>query len=170
MYVRQGKARKMTKAEEAQTTDRTWYLPHHPVFNPNKPNKIRVVNDAAAEYQGTSLNNSLVTGPDLLQSLVGVLMRFRVGPVAVMGDIEAMFHNILVPKADSDSLRFLWMDDIHSDDPPYSMQMLVHIFGAKDSLTCAIHALHQTARDNQSEFSALTTETILKSGIKTGTF
>ena len=161
-YVQQGKARKMTDKEASQTSDKTWYLPHHPVYNVNKPNKIRVVNDAAAECKGTSLNKSLVTGPDLLNSLVGVLMRFRVGPIAIVADIEAMFHQVLVSKMDTDSLRFLWTDDIDSDHPPYCMQMLVHIFGAKDSLTCAIHALQQTARDNMDNFSALTVETILR--------
>ena len=42
------------------------------------------------------------------------------------------------------------------------MQMLVHIFGAKDSLTCSIHALRQTAKDNTDKFCAATIETILK--------
>ena len=69
-------ARVMTTEEAAKTSDTTWYLPIHPVTNPNKPGKIRVVNDAAAEYQGMSLNKQLMTGPDLVNSLVGVLVRF----------------------------------------------------------------------------------------------
>jgi hypothetical protein len=32
------------------------YLPHHPVFNPHKPVKIRIAFDCAAAYQGKSLN------------------------------------------------------------------------------------------------------------------
>ena len=97
-----------------------------------------------------------------MNQLVGVFMKFRVGRFALCADIEAFFHQVRVPKLDADSLRFLWTDDIHSNAPPYTMQMLVHIFGAKDSATCAIHALRQTARDNHLDFDALTYETILK--------
>ena len=80
-----------------------------------------------------------------------------------MADIEAMFHQVSVSPSDADSLRFLWTDDINSDDPPHVMQMVRHIFGAKDSLTCAIHALQQTARDNIDKFSPETIETVSKS-------
>ena len=52
----------------------TWYLPPHPDFNEHKPNKIRIVFDAAAEHAGVSLNKALITGPDLLNNLAGVLL------------------------------------------------------------------------------------------------
>ena len=47
-----------------------WYLPHHPVLNPNKLGKARRVLNAAAKFHGASLNKSLLTGPDLLQNLI----------------------------------------------------------------------------------------------------
>ena len=149
-------ARKMSPEEACKATVKAWTLPTHPVTNPNKPGKVRLVNNAAAEYQGVSLNSSLLTGPDLLNRLVGVLMRFRGGEVAIAADIEAMFHQVRVSTEDSDALRFLWKDDITSDDPPEMYQMLVHIFGAKDSPTCANYALQRTARDNHQNFDALT--------------
>ena len=54
---------------------REWYLPHHPVVNPHKPGKVRRVLNGAVKFQGHSLNNSLLTGPDLLQSLIHILIR-----------------------------------------------------------------------------------------------
>ena len=96
-------ARKLTAEEAKQTPPRTWYLPIHPVVNPNKPGKVRVVNDAAAVYQGQSLNSNLRSGPDLLSSLVGVLLRFRNGAVAFAADVEAMFHQVRVSEKDADS-------------------------------------------------------------------
>ena len=56
-----GYARKSTK--EA-TEVRTWYIPHHTVYHPNKPKKIRVVFDCSAEFNGASRNRSLMSGPD----------------------------------------------------------------------------------------------------------
>ena len=153
----------MTPEEVQLTTPRTWYLPHHLVFNPNMPGKLRVVFDAAARYEGRSLNESLVTGPDLLNSLVGVLLRFRTHPIAIAADIKAMFHQVKVTLADADSLRFLWKSDIHSQEPPQTLQMMVHIFGAKDSPCCANYAIKSTARDNHEDFDALTYESGIKS-------
>ena len=60
-----------------ERADECWYLPHHAVFHAKKPNKIRVVFDCAAQYNGTSLNEQLLPGPDILNSLIGVLSRFR---------------------------------------------------------------------------------------------
>ena len=48
------------------------------MFTKNKPEKFRIVFDVAAEYNGNSLNMALLTGPDLLNSLVGVLLQFRI--------------------------------------------------------------------------------------------
>ena len=155
-------ARKMSKQEVCTRTSKAWTLPTHPVTNPNKPGKIRLVNNAAAVYRGVSLNSSLVTGPDLLNRLVGVLMRFRCGEVAIAADIESMFHQVRVRRDNADSLRFLWNDDITSNSPPDTYQMLVHIFGAKDSPTCANYALQRTARDNQHNFDALTYYSAIK--------
>ena len=105
--LKNGYARKVP--DEQLTTDRhVWYLPHHPVFHPQKPDKTRVVFDCSAKFQGTSLNNELLQGPDLTNSFIGVLTRFRQGSVAFMADIEAMFHQVRVPLKECDVLRFLW--------------------------------------------------------------
>jgi hypothetical protein len=61
------------------------------VYHPQKPDKIRVVFDCSARYRGTSLNDQLLQGPDLTNSLAGVLTRFREEPVAFMSDVESMF-------------------------------------------------------------------------------
>ena len=94
---------KDTKPEGA-----TWYLPHHPVFHTKKPGKMRIVFDCAARKNGISLNDRVLQGPDLTNSLLGVLLRFRQEPIAIMADIEAMFHQVYVTPRNRDALRFLW--------------------------------------------------------------
>lgn len=121
----------------AKRLAKRWFLTHYGVTNPNKPGTIRVVKDAAAEFQGAGLNKSLVTVPDLLNSLI----KFRCDRVAIARDIEAMFHQVLVPEDDTDPLCFLWSGDIRSNIAPYVVKMLVRIFGAKDSMTCCCYAL-----------------------------
>ena len=69
---------------------------------------MRVVFDCSADFKGTSLNKNLMSGPDLANQIVGVIIRFHEEPVVTMGDIESMFHQILVPEYDCSLLRFLW--------------------------------------------------------------
>ncbi len=57
-----------------------WYLPSFGVYHPRKPSKICIVFDSSAHYDGVSLNNVLLTGPDLNNSLLRVLVRFRKEP------------------------------------------------------------------------------------------
>ena len=126
---------------------REWYLPHHPVINPNKPGKVRRVLNGAAKFHGSSLNKALLVGPDLLQNLLAVLMRFRQHQHAVSADIEGMFLQVGVLPIDQLSLRFLWREDPTTDVVTY--QYTRHIFGYRDSPTCANFALQKTPRDNQ---------------------
>ena len=57
-----------------------------------KPGKIRLVFECSAKFVGLSLNSMFYKGPDLTNSLVEVLTRFREDRVAVMADIESMFY------------------------------------------------------------------------------
>ena len=67
---------------------RVWYLPHHPVINPLKPEKLRIVYECAAEFQGTSLNSQLLKGPDHTNKLVGIRLCFRQDKIALVSDFE----------------------------------------------------------------------------------
>ena len=161
-YIAKDYARKLSPTEIATKEPKnTWYLPHHAVTNPNKPGKIRVVFDAAAPYKGTSLNDQLVTDPDLLNSLVGVIMRFRLHAVAMIADIKTMFFHVRVIEKDQPSLRFLWRGP-NRDRPPDVYQMQAMIFGAKSSPTSANYCLKKTAIDNKTTCSEEAVSTVLR--------
>ena len=148
-YVTKNHARKVSPEELSRPSERRWLLPHHAVSNPNKT-KVRVVFDAAARCKGTSLNDALITGPDLLQNLVGVLIRFRRERVALVADVEQMFHQVRVRVEDQPALSFLWRH-MDSDRPPDVYQMMVVIFGARCSPTLANYALRRTAEDHEED-------------------
>ncbi|XP_020917576.1 uncharacterized protein LOC110254869 [Exaiptasia diaphana] len=73
-YIDKGHARRVPENEVEVKGKPVLYLPHHPVFNPNKPNKTRVVFDCSAKYRNTSLNDQLLSGPDLTNSIVATEM------------------------------------------------------------------------------------------------
>ena len=164
-YVAKGYARKLTTEEASSKSAITWYLPHHPVINPNKPGKLRVVFDAAAKYQETSLNEHLLQDPDFTNDWVGVLIRFRQDRIAFAADIEAMFHQTRVISKDTDALRFLWWSN-SIEDAPEEYQMLVHIFGATSSPCCASKVLRQTADDNEGKFDQEVTRTLRRNFLR----
>ena len=157
-YITKGYARKLSDEEASKSGARTWYLPHFAVTSSNKPNKVRIVFDAAAEHGETSLNKNLLQGPDYTNSLVGVLLRSREENVALVGDIESMFYQVKVRPEDQASLRFLWWSG-STDEAPQEYAMTVHIFGAADSPCSANSVLLRTADDNEGSFGPVTTDT-----------
>lgn len=113
-----------------------WYLSH-----PKKPNKIRVVFDSSADVHGLSLNNVLLKGPDLTNSLLGVLMNIRKEDVAVTCFVQKMLNNFRVRKEDRDYLCFIWYKNI------IDYRMTVHVFRNSPSPAIATLGLRQAVAD-----------------------
>lgn len=156
-YEEKGFIRKISPMEDVSTenssTDkskRLWYLPHFGVKNPNKPGKIRLVFDAAAESHGMSLNKALVQGPDLNNSIVSVLLKFRQYEYAFAGDIKDMFHRVLIRSEDRHSQRFLWRGTDRSRHPD-EYEMLVMIFGS----ACSPSGAQYVKNENANQYSAV---------------
>ena len=100
-------------------------------------------------------------GPDLTNSLIGVLLRFRKGQIAIASDIEAMFYQIKMAPKDRDCLRFLWWPGGELSLDPEVYRMKVHLFGAKSSPSCATFCLRETAREFGKFFDPIIAETVL---------
>ncbi|XP_062421503.1 uncharacterized protein LOC134132867 [Pungitius pungitius] len=146
--------------EEELDNQPAWYIPHHGVYHPHKPGKIRVVFDCSARFKDTSLNDHLLTGPELTNTLVGVLCRFRRCPVAVMCDVERMFHQFHVRPEDQDYLRFLWWENGDLESSPSIFRMKVHLFGAASSPGCANFGLKHLAAESRDQFDQKTVKFI----------
>ena len=103
-HIKKGYAVKSTKeAPEAGT----WYIPHHGVYHLSEPGRIRVVFNCSAEFKEVSLNKNLMSGLYLTNEIVGVLTRFCEEPVVIMGDVESVFLQLVVPREDRSLLGFL---------------------------------------------------------------
>ena len=160
--IAKGYAQKVPSESLIPKPGKVWYLPHHGAYHPKKPEKIRVVFDCSAKFQGLSLNDCLLQGPDLTNSLVGVLTRFREDPVAFMGDVKSMFHQVTVPPEQYDYLRFLWWPDGNLDAELEEYQMVVQFFGGSLLTSVANLVLKETANDNKDEHGTLVADTLRK--------
>ena len=83
-------------------------------------------------------------------TLVGVLLRFRQGPIAFIADIEKMFCQVRVSPEYCDFLRFLWWRDGNYNQSPEEYRMLVNLFGATSSPSCAGFCLCKAADEFES--------------------
>ncbi|XP_024873244.1 uncharacterized protein LOC112455514 [Temnothorax curvispinosus] len=72
---------------------RVFYLPHHGVLKADSTTtKLRVVFDASSrDLNGVSLNQVLQSGPKLQADIFVILLRFRIGRVALTADVKQMF-------------------------------------------------------------------------------
>jgi hypothetical protein len=162
-YVNKGYACKINQIPPVEARPENcdvWYLPHHPVVHPQKPVKPRIVFDCSTSFEGVSLNKQLLQGPDMTSKLVGVLLRFREDPIAFLADIEAMFCHVRVSLEHRNLLRFLWFEDGDYDKPTEEYQMLIHLFGATSSPSCAGFCVRNVAEEFKEEFSPETIETL----------
>lgn len=73
--------------------------------------------------------------------------------MVIMADIESMFYQVKVPAEDADLLRFLWWPDGDLSQDMVDYRMVVHLFGATSSPSCANFALRKCAEDNKEQFS-----------------
>ena len=145
--ISKGYARKVDDEFKDEVV-RTWYLPHHGIYHPQK-SKVRVVFDCSVTFEGHSLNDKLLQGPDLTNNLLGVLTRFRPEKYAFMAYIEKMFFQVRFRKEDQSFLRFLWWLNGDLEQKAEEYYMTVHLFGAVSFPACANYALQRTADENE---------------------
>ena len=71
-YFEKRYAKKLSENKLPKISTVTNYVSHHGVLNVNKPNNVRIIFDAAAIYQKTSLNNNILPQIDILNNFVSV--------------------------------------------------------------------------------------------------
>jgi hypothetical protein len=128
----EGYVRKATARDLNTPWPNVWYLPMSLVVNQNKePVKTRNVYDASAKYKGTSLNDNLLMGPNLLVDMLAPLMRMRLYKYAFTGDVKSMFHRVMICERDQQCQRILWREK--QQDPMQIYIQQVMLFGPKSS-------------------------------------
>lgn len=142
-------------------SDKQWFLIHFGIYHKQK-NKLRVVFDCSLKNNGVSLNDKLLQGPDLINNLIGVLLRFRKGRIAFMADIEKMFFQVKVTPEHTDYMRVLWFPDGDIEKNPIQYRLTSHTFGAVSSPSIANYALKQTAYESAFKFSEEARQSVLE--------
>ncbi|XP_066029071.1 uncharacterized protein [Pocillopora verrucosa] len=149
-------ARKLTEDELKEYKGPIHYISYHEVLKPDsKTTPVRIVFNSSANYMGHILNDYWAKGPDLLNNILGILVRFRENPVAFIGDIKKMYHTVATTTLDHHTHRFLWRD-MNSNKEPDTYVIQRVSFGDKPSGAIATVALRKTAEMSKDRYPEAT--------------
>jgi hypothetical protein len=148
-YIKQGQ---VEKVEPEQDREGTFYLPHQVVSKgKGEETKRRIVFDASShEKDAPSLNDALEVGPNLLPELFAILLRFRLGPRAIVGDIRQAFLQLQLEDKDRDLTRFFWYRVIRDNEGHYKTlnEVICYRFTRLPfGLTCSTFLLSAAVRE-----------------------
>ena len=153
--VSRGAATKLTKEELDGWKGPKWYISHLVAPNPHSSTTpVRIVWNSSQEFLGVSLNDLLHKGPDVLNPIRGVLLRFRTGLHAALGDVRKMYNSVWLKDEEVHLHRFLWRDNPEDEVEVFAV-VRVNI-GDKPAGCIAQVAMRETA--NLPQFTAMVEE------------
>ena len=146
-------ARKLIENEIAHYNGPIHYIAHHAIFKPtSKTTPVRIVFNSSANFKGHVINEYWAKGPNVfLNTLFGILIRFRENIVGFMGDITKMYNSIRTRLLDQHCHRFLWREmDLNKKPDTYVITRVN--MGDKASGSIATSALRKIAEMKAKEF------------------
>ena len=157
-FLDRGYAEKVPDSELYVNDGTVWCLPHHPAVSEAKGGELRIVMDCSAKLRDVSVNDQCLRGPDFVNKLFQVILRFRQYSYAIMGDKESMNMQVKIPDRDRNALRLIWYD---ISDSLVHYRMTSQVFGGVWSGSSSTYALTTTCQDN--DVSDLISDVITRS-------
>ena len=122
-----------------------FYSPHHEVYKEDSSSTpMRIVRNSSLKFNGKSFNDILMKGPNTLNDLFGVQLRFRSYRIAVVCDISKLYHSIRTTEREKHLRRLKWRG-CKTDQPMITYGTNVVQFGDKPAAAIAGVALRKTA-------------------------
>ena len=143
-YLDMGHAEPVPATRLTALVRESFYLPMHGVVKESSgTTKLRVVFDGSAHSStGVSLNDTLLPGPSIYPLLSTILNRFRMNPVAMVGDISKIFREVGLVEEDRDLHHFL---NKNNAGKVVDVRMSRVTFGITSSPFLAMQVLHHLA-------------------------
>lgn len=128
------------------------YIPHHFVLKESSSTtKLRVVFDASAKTSsGVSLNDTLLVGLTVQDSLINLLTRFWIHPIAFTADLAKMYRQIKVIPDDTNMQQILWRTS--PEKPLQDYRLLTVTYGTASAPFLATRALQQLGIDGVEKY------------------
>ena len=129
-----------------------YFLPHHSVVKKSSlTTKLRVVFDASAKRSsGLSLNDVLMTGPNIQDDLFSILIRLRSHTYAITADIEKMYRQIEIYPTERKYQKILWREN--PTEPVRVFTLNTITYGTSSASFLATRSFIQLANDEVNLF------------------
>ncbi|XP_068203603.1 uncharacterized protein [Palaemon carinicauda] len=148
--VHRGVARKLIIDEMSSYNGPIHYLPHNEIHKPDSVSTpLRIVFNSSSSYLGHVLNDYFAKGPDVLNSMIARLIRFRQHAVVIIADIKKMNKTVRISEHDQHTCRSLWRD-LETDKEPDHYVLTAVTFGDTPSGIIAMMALGKTTEMDES--------------------
>ncbi|XP_055585057.1 uncharacterized protein LOC129737915 [Uranotaenia lowii] len=124
------------------------FHPHHAVIKPTSTTtKCRVVFDGSSRTStGIAINDCLMVGPTIQDTLVTIVIRFRFNEVALVADITKMFRQIWIHQSDRHLQQIYWKDENDINVRPYVLNTVT--YGTACAPYLSTRCLKQLAYDH----------------------
>lgn len=139
------------KIPSNELNKKRFFLTNHAVLRPeHESTKLRIVWNAAKSFNDISLNECIEKGPDLLNSLFAVLIKWREFKYAIGGDIKKMFNQIAIDTQDQPYFSFFWK--LEKEKEPMVFEWTRLIFGTISSPDISSFSLKFLGHEFKHEF------------------
>ena len=108
-FIRRGVFREICEEEMRAYSGPVFYVTHHEVYKEGSTSTpMRLVINSSLKFKGRSLNDILMKGPNILNDIFGVQLRFCSYIVPLVGDMTKMYHSVLTTELERHLRRVVW--------------------------------------------------------------
>ena len=129
-----GAAVKLSEQEIEEWKGPVNYIAQHGVITDSVTTPFRVVSNSSLKNGSYSLNDCLIRGPNSLNSMVDVSLRFRCHMVGMVFDLTKAYNRLKTGPVERHLRRFIWR--FSPDDPWSDFALDSVMFGDLPAANC----------------------------------
>lgn len=144
-FIERGVIELITEQEMKEYKGPVNYVNHMPVYKPGSSSSpIRMVVNSSLSYNGKSFNDILMKGPNCLQDIYGIQLRFRKHKFALVCDIKKFYHTVHTTVTEKHLRRLVWRG-MNLNEEPATYGFAKVTFGDRPAGAICSVALKETA-------------------------
>ena len=139
-YVARGTFVRLSKEEiESYEGPHNW-ITHHAVLKNSKTTPCRVVTNSSFDNGGHSLNSCLPKGPNSLNDMLAITLRFRCHEISFMYDLSKAYNSMRTGMIERHLRRFVWR---YSEDEDWQDFAIDRVHFGDQSAACQLEVSKQ---------------------------